>query len=79
MTASDMVRELCEKRNISIAELCRRICQTSQNFNKKLQRDTVTFKEMITIANALGVGYEHVFILPEGKKVGISHYLIDDK
>lgn len=34
MTTSDMVRELCEKRNISIAELCRRICQTPQNFNK---------------------------------------------
>ena len=79
MTTSDMIRELCEKRNISIAELCRRICQTPQNFNKKLQRNTVTFKEMITIANALGVGYEHVFILPGGTKVGISRNIVDDK
>lgn len=28
MTTSDMVRELCVKQNISIAELCRRIEQT---------------------------------------------------
>lgn len=41
MTTSDMIRELCEKKNISLAELCRRIGQTPQNFNKKLQRGTV--------------------------------------
>lgn len=35
MTTSDMIRELCEKQNISLAELCRRIGQTPQNFNKK--------------------------------------------
>ena len=78
MTTSNMVRELCEKRNISIAELCRRICQTPQNFNKKLQRETVTFKEMIIIAKVLDVGYEHVFILPEGEKVGIRRFVVDD-
>ena len=47
MTTSDMIRELCEKQNISLAELCRRIGQTPQNFNKKLQRGTVSFEEMI--------------------------------
>lgn len=62
MTVWDMVRELREKRNISIAELCRHLCQTSQNFNKKLQRDTVTFKEMIPIANALGIGYTNMYL-----------------
>ena len=69
MTTSDMIRELCEKKNISLEELCRRIGQTPQNFNKKLQRGTVTFEEMMKIAEALGVGYEQAFVLPDGEKI----------
>ena len=69
MTTSDMIRELCEKKKISIAELCRRIPQTPQNFNKKLQRETVSFEEMMEIAEALDVGYEQAFILPDGDEI----------
>ena len=47
MTTSDMIRKLCEKQNISLADLCRRIGQTPQNFNKKLQRGTISFEEMV--------------------------------
>ncbi len=72
MTTSDMIRQLCEKMNISLAELCRRIGQTPQNFNKKLKRGTVSFEEMVAIAEALDVGYEQAFILPNGKKIGIE-------
>lgn len=75
MTTSDMIRELCEKQNISLAELCRRIGQTPQNFNKKLKRGTVSFEEMMTIAEVLGVGYEQAFILSKGEKVGISNVI----
>ena len=75
MTTSDMIRELCEKQNISLAELCRRIGQTPQNFNKKLKRGTVSFEKMMTIAEVLGVGYEQAFILSEGEKVGISNVI----
>lgn len=63
------VKELCEK-NISLAELCRCIGQILQNFNKKLQRSTVSFAEMVSIAETLGDQYEQVFVLPDGKKVG---------
>lgn len=70
MTTSDMIRELCEKQNISLAELCRRIGQTPQNFNKKLKRETVSFKEMMVIAEALDVGYEQAFVLPDGNRIG---------
>lgn len=72
MTTSDMIRELCEKQNISLAELCRRIGQTPQNFNKKLQRGTVSFEEMMKIAEALGVGYEQAFVLPDGSELKIG-------
>lgn len=76
MTTSDMIREVCNRKSISLAELCRKIGQTPQNFNKKLQRETVSFEEMLLIAKTLNVGYEQVFIL-EDQKVGIS--ILGDK
>ena len=69
MTTSDMIRELCDRMNISLAELCRRIGQTPQNFNKKLQRGTVSAEEMMEIAEALDVGYEQAFVLPDGYEI----------
>lgn len=69
MTTSDMIRILCKKQNISLAELCRRIGQTPQNFNKKLKRGTVSFEEMMVIANVLNVDYEQAFILPDGSEI----------
>lgn len=57
--------------NISLAELCRRIGQTPQNFNKKLQRGTVSSEEMAKIAEALDVGYEQAFVLPDGERIQI--------
>ena len=69
MTTSDMIRELCDRMDISLAELCRRIGQTPQNFNKKLQRGTVSSEEMAKIAEALDVGYEQAFVLPDGYEI----------
>ena len=73
MTTSDMIRELCDRMNISLAELCRRIGQTPQNFNKKLQRGTVSFEEIEKIAEVLNVEYEQVFVLPNGEKIEINN------
>lgn len=72
MTTSDMIRGLCEKQNISISELARRIGQSPQNFSKKLRRRTVSYNEMMTIANVLGVKYEQRFVMADGTKMGIS-------
>ncbi len=69
MTTSDMIRELCEKKNISLAELSRRIGQSPQNFNKKLKRGTVSFEEMMEIAETLDVRYEQAFVLQDGQKI----------
>ena len=80
MTTSDMIRELCDRMNISLAELCRRIGQTPQNFNKKLQRGTVSSQEMSKIAEVLDVGYEQAFVLPNGEKIGkMQQRSIDSK
>lgn len=72
MTTSDMIRKLCEKQNISLAELCRRIGQIPQNFNKKLQRGMVSFEEMMKIAEALDVGYKQAFVFPDGSEIEIG-------
>lgn len=70
MTTSDMIRELCEKKNISLAELARRIGHSPQNFNKKLKKHgTVSFEEMMAIAKTLNVKYEQAFVLPNGEKI----------
>ena len=66
MTTADMMKELCEQINISVSELARRIGQTPQNFNKKLQRETVNLDELKAIADVLGVKFEQAFILPGG-------------
>lgn len=73
MTTSDMIRELCDRMNISLAELCRRIGQTPQNFNKKLQRGTISSEEMAKIAEVLDIGYEQAFVLPDGIRIEIKN------
>lgn len=73
MATSDMIRQLCEEFNISLAELSRRIGQTPQNFNKKLKRGTVSFEEMVAIAKTFDVGYEQAFVFPNGGKIKISN------
>ena len=69
MKTSDMVKQLCIKKNISISELARRIGQTPQNFGKKLKRETITLEELQLIANILDVKFEQAFILPNGEKI----------
>ena len=73
MTISDMIRELCNRMNISLAELCRRIGQTPQNFNKKLQRGTVSVEEMTVIADILSVKFEQSFTLTNGYKIYLEN------
>ena len=72
MTTSDMVRELCKKQNISLAEVARRIDQSPQNFNKKLKRDTLTYAELSAIADALGVNFELAFTTSSGEKITVD-------
>lgn len=73
MTTSDMIRELCEKQNISISELARRIGQSPQNFNKKLLRGTVSVEEMMLIADTLKVRYEQCFVISENEIIKIAN------
>ncbi|HFI0408971.1 TPA: helix-turn-helix domain-containing protein [Streptococcus suis] len=69
MTTVEMIKKLCEQMNISVSKLARRIGQTPQNFNKKLQRETVTLDELKGIADVLGVKFVQAFILPDGNEI----------
>ena len=85
MLTSDMIRQLCQYKGISITELCRRINQSPQNFGKKLKRDTVSLEELGEIAKALNVKYEQKFVMSDDEYIGISYeddnsaYDISDK
>ena len=72
MNTSDLIRQLCEKQNISLSELARRIGQSRQNLYKKLLRDTLTLDEIKQISDALGVKFEQSFTLPTGEKIKIE-------
>lgn len=55
MTTSEQIRVLCVRTGVSLSELARRINQTTQNFNAKLKRNTITQDELNQIAKALNV------------------------
>lgn len=71
VNSAELVRILCKEKNISIAELARRMGQTPQNLNKKLKRNTLTTEELMLVANVLEVQFEQSFSFPSGKKIGI--------
>ena len=58
MTRSELVKLICQKNNISLSELARRIGQTPQNFNKKILRNTVSDDELSRILLEMQVIYE---------------------
>lgn len=73
MNTSNLIKNLCKEKGISVAELARRIGQTPQNFNKKLKRETVSTEELMTIANELGVVFEQSYILENGERLTITN------
>lgn len=73
MNTSNLIKNLCKEKGISVAELARRIGQTPQNFNKKLKRETVSTEELMMIADELGVVFEQSYILENGEKLTISN------
>lgn len=72
MSTSNLIKELCKAKGISVSELARRIGQTPQNFSKKLKRETVSTEELMQIAEVLGVVFEQSYILESGEKLTIT-------
>lgn len=60
MTTSDLIRWLCKDKDISLAELARRIGKSPQNFHQKLKRGTLTIEELDMTVNELGLDYQQI-------------------
>ena len=65
MTRSEIIKFACQKNNISISELARRIGQTPQNLNKKIIRNTVSDEELSEIFAKLNIVYEQKIIFAD--------------
>ena len=66
MTRSELIKIVCQKNNISLSELARKIGQTPQNFNKKILRNTVSDDELSRILLELQVVYEQKIKFADG-------------
>ena len=69
MTISEQIKVLCVRSNISVAELARRIGTTPQNFNAKMERESVRISDLEYLAETVGCSFELHFVLPDGEKI----------
>ena len=69
MTRSELIKIICQKNNISLSELARKIGQTPQNFNKKILRNTVSDEELSEILVGLNVLYEQKLEFLDGSSI----------
>lgn len=67
-----MIRVLCEKQNIRIVKIRRRIGQIPQKLIKAEAR-TVSAEELIIITKEMDVRYEQVFGLANREKIEINN------
>ena len=69
MTDAEQIKILCVRKNISLAELARLTGQSPQNLSSKLKRESFTVNDLEKIADAVGVIYEHNFVLENGERI----------
>ena len=69
MIRSELIKIVCQKNNISLSELARKLGQTPQNFNKKILRNTVSDEELTKIFLALNVVYEQRIKFADGTEI----------
>ena len=69
MRISEQIRVLCVRRNVSEAELARRLGKSPQNFNSKMKRESFTINDLEKVAAALGVTFKRIFILENGEEI----------
>ena len=66
MTIENKIRMALAYRNMSQAELARRMGQTPANLNQKIKRETLKQTELNQIASILGAKWEAQFIMDDG-------------
>ena len=71
MTRSELIKIICQKKNISLSELARKIGQTPQNFNKKILRNTLSEEELAEIFLVLNIVYEQRIKFADGTEIEV--------
>ena len=66
MTIEQKLNMALSYKNISQAELARRIGTTPSNLNQKVKRNTLTKEELAQIATVLGCTWRAEFAFPDG-------------
>lgn len=69
MTASEKIRIIAKRVNMSIGELAEATGQTRQNLSNKLSRDNLSQNDLISLASAMGCTVEIKFTLPDGTEI----------
>ena len=69
MTASEKIRIIAKRVNMSMGELAEATGQTRQNLSNKLSRDNLSQNDLISLASAMGCTVEIKFILPDGTEI----------
>ncbi len=69
MSMSKKIKRLLFEKEVSAAELARRLNTVPSNIYRKLDRDNFSEKELIEIAEILGCKYEGFFFLENGEKI----------
>ena len=69
MTISEQVKTLCDRQNISQAELARRLGKSPQSFNSKMKLESFTIEDLEKIAEVTGARFERKFVLDDGERV----------
>ena len=68
----EIIKILCVKSNISIAEMARRLDKTPQAFGQKIKRGNFTIDELNDIALVVGCQLKCEFIYLNGEKIIIK-------
>lgn len=69
MTASEKIRIIAKRVNMSMGELAEATGQTRQNLSNKLSRDNLSQNDLIALASAMGCTVENKFTLPDGTEI----------
>lgn len=67
LTIKQRVRLVCEKSNITMSRLAKKLGMTASSFSLRLKTGKFTKCELINIANAAGCSYESYFLFKNGE------------
>lgn len=69
MGMTEKIRILLVKKKMTVTQLAEILGTSQSNISKKMKRDNFSEKELIEIAEALGIKYEGFFFLENGDKI----------